>query len=80
LHNEVYRRTQTSPGGGWGGWAQLDGSTSSVAVEANRDGRLEIFNIGLLGEMYHRWQINPGGSWSGWSQLDGALHVTVQVV
>jgi surface antigen len=44
-----------------------------TALARNRDGRLELFGIGLLGELYHRWQLSPGGSWSAWSRMSGTV-------
>jgi hypothetical protein len=47
--------------------------TSSPAVAANFDGRLEVFARGTDDGLYHMWQLAPGAGWSGWETLDGAL-------
>jgi surface antigen len=71
---ELYHRWQTSPGGSWSSWRQLDGSVSGVAAETNADGRIELIALGLYGEVYRRAQTTPGGGWSGWQRLDGSVH------
>jgi surface antigen len=47
-------------------------ATGVTAAARNRDGRLELFGIGLAGEVFRRWQRSPGGSWSPWLRMDGA--------
>jgi hypothetical protein len=47
------------------------GGTASLA--RNKDGRLELFAVGLAGEVFHRWQVSPGGTWSSWARLDGTV-------
>lgn len=44
-----------------------------VAAARNKDGRLEVFAIGIHGSMFHIWQTTPGGSWSHWEDLGGLL-------
>ncbi len=44
-----------------------------VAVGSNKDGRLEVFGLGLNTAVYHNWQVKPNGGWSGWNSLNGAL-------
>ncbi len=76
--NNVYHAWQLTPGGGWSGWAILPGQLTSVAVEANADGRLEVFGSNARqpdgqNNVYHAWQLTPGGGWSGWAILPGYL-------
>lgn len=65
----LYHKWQTSPGGAWSHpvdqAARLADDIDIVAVEMNRDGRLEAFmrnskDLGLL----HAWQLSVGGPWS----------------
>jgi hypothetical protein len=45
-----------------------------MSAATNKDGRLEVFAVGLDKKLYHRWQQSPGGSWSAWNgQLGGSL-------
>jgi len=41
-----------------------------LSVAQNKDGRLEVFGIGMDDAVYHTWQLIPGGNWSGWKPLD----------
>jgi len=45
-------------------------SMKQFSVVQNKDGRLEVFGIGMDDSMYHIWQLTPGGNWSGWKPLD----------
>lgn len=56
-------------------WGSLGGViTSSIAVGANADGRLEVFVRGTDGALWHQWQTAPSsGPWSGWSSLGGGI-------
>jgi len=42
-----------------------------LAVGQNKDGRLEVFCIGLDDAIYHSSQLTPGGDWSAWKPLEG---------
>lgn len=39
-------------------------------VEANADGRLEIFGIGQNDNVWDNWQTSPSGGWHGWNNLN----------
>jgi Zn-dependent metalloprotease len=45
-------------------------SIKQLTVAQNKDGRLEVFGIGMDDSVYHIWQLAPGGNWSGWKPLD----------
>ncbi|MFM9542228.1 tectonin domain-containing protein, partial [Streptomyces turgidiscabies] len=70
---QIYTRSQTSIGGSWSAWVQLDGGLTQVAAETNANGRIELFGVNSAGQVWHRSQASPGGSWSAWIQFDGAL-------
>jgi hypothetical protein len=42
---------------------------TSLAMEANADGRIELFGVNAAGEIWLRYQMTPGGDWSGWRSL-----------
>jgi Zn-dependent metalloprotease len=46
-------------------------SAKQLAVAQNKDGRLEVFCIGLDDAIYHISQVTPGGDWSSWKPLEG---------
>jgi surface antigen len=69
----IYHKWQTSPGGGWSAWYQIEGGLSSIAAETNADGRIEIFGVNSAGNIYHKWQTSPSGGWSAWYQIEGGL-------
>ena len=48
-------------------------SILSLAVEANTDGRLELFTLSKNGEVWHIWQKSPNGNWSAWQSLNKPL-------
>jgi hypothetical protein len=65
---------QTSPGGGFSGWATYGGTTSTrwPDVALNKDGRLEVFTAGVGDRaLYHAWQNAPNSGWSGWAPFNG---------
>ncbi|MDX3455703.1 amidase, partial [Streptomyces sp. ME02-8801-2C] len=70
---QIWTRAQTSIGGGWSSWVQLDGGLTQVAAETNADGRIELFGVNSAGQVWHRSQSTPGGGWASWIQFDGAL-------
>lgn len=45
-------------------------SILSLAVEANIDGRLELFTLSKDGEVWHIWQKSPNDNWSAWQSLN----------
>jgi hypothetical protein len=59
---------------GWGVLAPLDASTplAGVTVGQNRDGRLEVFALGMDGTVRHIWQSAPNNGWSSWASLGEA--------
>jgi Zn-dependent metalloprotease len=43
-----------------------------ISVAQNKDGRLEVFCIGLDDTIYHSSQLSPGGGdWAAWKPLEG---------
>jgi hypothetical protein len=70
-HGALWHNWQTTPGGGWSGWNSLGGSIYWPLVEANSDGRLEVFARGPNEELLHIWQNGPAGTgWSDWYSLE----------
>lgn len=70
----LWHTWQTTPNGGWSGWASLGGGIlATPAIAANSDGRLEAFVQGTDGALWHNWQTTPNGAWSGWASLGGWL-------
>jgi hypothetical protein len=70
----IWHDWQTSVGGPWSGWEQMDGALSSIAVAKELDGRLEVFGANSGDGVFRMWQNQAGvDSWSGWTQFDGAL-------
>jgi hypothetical protein len=64
--------SQTTPGGGYGGFASLGGQITDPVVASNVDGRLEVFGIGADGAIVHTWQVAPNGGWAtGWASIGG---------
>ena len=56
------------------GFQSLGGAlTSRIAVGRNKDGRLEVFALGLDNALWHIWQTAPNNGWSGWASLGGSL-------
>ena len=41
----------------------------AVESGSNKDGRIEIFYIGLDDVLYHNWQLAPNGYWIGENPL-----------
>ncbi len=63
-----------NPGDGrWGSWGELSTSgyqVKQLVVQANLDGRLEVFAINLGDEVVHSYETSPGSdSWNGWSDF-----------
>jgi hypothetical protein len=92
---------QVNPGGAWSEWESLGvphpefrspdgrfvyGTMSSVpTVSRNRDGRLEVFAVGLrdiyTADLVHIWQpAANSGPWSGWASLGGNLKLVAPAV
>jgi len=56
------------------GWASRGAQlTSTPAVAANADGRLEAFGRGYDGALHHVWQTAASNGWAGWAAEGGAL-------
>ena len=55
-----------------GGAAAANSPVSSLAVDRDADGCLELFKIDADGVLRYRWQRQPGGDWSGWFSLSGS--------
>jgi hypothetical protein len=78
-NNQLYHKTQTSPGGStWTGWTSLGGgikADTSPAVARNTDGRLQVFVVGTNNQLYYKTQTSPGSAtWSSsWTSLGGTL-------
>jgi hypothetical protein len=64
--NGLWHIWETTPNGGWSGWASLGGViTSEPTVGRNADGRLEVFARGTDNALWHIWQTAPSaGPWS----------------
>jgi hypothetical protein len=73
MDHALWHRWQTTPGGGWAGWATLSGWIDTPVIARNADGRLEAFAIGMDHGLWHMWQTTPGGGWSGWTSLHGLV-------
>jgi hypothetical protein len=73
--NGLWHIWETTPNGGWSGWASLGGViTSEPTVGRNADGRLEVFARGTDNALWHIWQTAPrNGPWSGWASLGGVI-------
>jgi M6 family metalloprotease-like protein len=57
------------PNGNWNGQALFGGSAKQLAVGQRKNGRLEIFYVGLDDALYHRWQTNWSNAWSSQAAL-----------
>jgi hypothetical protein len=68
----VAQTSATDPNA-WGSLVNLGGGLNNApAVEANSDGRLEVFVTGLDNSIFHIWQTSPGGNaWSPFHGLGG---------
>ena len=72
---------QTTPGGGWSGWASLGtpgpGAASDVAVASDggqagsRAGCLEVVVVGSDQHLHQISQTAPGNGWGAWTDLGG---------
>src|SRR6266566_5168339 len=67
VNNEIWHIWQTAPNGTWSTSALLNKLAnasyySSIAVDENADGRLEVFTI-ADGALWHIWQTTAGGNW-----------------
>jgi|GEM_PF-6121444 len=66
---EIYHNWQTTPNGGWNGWANLQSGYGFVgaapATAQIYDGRLEVFAVGRDNNIWHNFVLS-GGGWSGW--------------
>jgi acylphosphatase len=73
--NGLWHIWETTPNGGWSGWASLGGViTSEPTVARNADGRLEVFARGTDNALWHIWQTAPSaGPWSAWASLGGVI-------
>ena len=61
----MYTTWQTSPGGGWAGFASLAGVVTTLPVITNNaDGRFELFARGTDNALWHRWQSAPSNGWN----------------
>lgn len=77
----VQHNWQTTPGGGWHGWASLGtpgpGAASDVAVASDdvqagsRAGCLEVLVVGSDQHLYQISQTTPGNGWGVWADLGG---------
>lgn len=76
----LWHRWQPQPSRGpWGGWSSLGKprgvALRRLAVDRNKDGRLQAFAIGDDYALWTSSQTAPGSqSWSGWSSLGGPGH------
>jgi hypothetical protein len=78
--NGLWHIWETTPNGGWSGWAPLGGViTSEPTVARNADGRLEVFARGTDNALWHIWQTAPSNGWSGWSSLGGVITSNVSI-
>jgi hypothetical protein len=76
INGAAFVNTQTSPGGGWGGWVSLGGSlpfANVISIGTNHDGRLEVFALGNDKQIHHAWQATPGGAWSAMLPMGGSF-------
>ena len=72
---------QNTPGGAWSDWASLGAPPNynlaqdpiQLVVEANSDGRLEVFVVDDF--LWHVWQNTPGGAWSDWASPSHPPHL-----
>src|SRR6266568_4710537 len=74
VNNEIWHIWQTAPNGTWSTLTLLNKLAnasyySSIAVDENADGRLEVFTVGTDGAFWHIWQTAPNGTWSSWAYL-----------
>jgi hypothetical protein len=77
--DQVWQRYQPTAGAdAWTGWGVFGGLLKAAALEANRNGTLDLYGVNSGGEVWHRWQILTGG-WSDWTSLGviGARSIAV---
>ncbi|MDX6693888.1 MAG: hypothetical protein QOF02_1491 [Blastocatellia bacterium] len=57
---------------GWSGQQSLGGAAKDIIAASNKDGRLEIFYIGMDNNIYHNWQDpKSANGWGGQQPLTG---------
>ncbi|OLB76523.1 MAG: hypothetical protein AUI14_18525 [Actinobacteria bacterium 13_2_20CM_2_71_6] len=75
----LWYKIQATPGSAtWStNYVGLGGNTlrkTSLVVQMNTDGRVELFGRGTNNAIWHRYQTTPGGSWNAdWVSLNGQL-------
>jgi predicted acylesterase/phospholipase RssA len=72
--NSVYGASETAPGSAtYGSWTQIGGAVEnageSLAVQANDDGRIQVFLIASGNLVYYAAETTPGGAFSPWTQI-----------
>ncbi len=75
-NGHVYRNWQTTPGGGWNGWADMGGGGNNLTRfwgVTQADGDLEVFVVGGNNAIWTDVQTSPGGNWGGWNSLGGTF-------
>jgi hypothetical protein len=53
-----------------GGWSQLDGLLSTIAVTRNVLGALTLFGVNSAGQLFSRDAVPGTSAWTAWMQLD----------
>ena len=67
----IVHNWQNYPKLDWHGAAPLGGRAKQITAGRNKDGRLEIFYVGVDDIIYHNWQKTPSGVWAGEAALGG---------
>lgn len=63
-------------------WASVPGQATSISAATSRDGRVELFHVGLDSNVYHAWQSAPGSAFGSWTSMGGGMmrHVAASSV
>src|SRR6266581_2613276 len=83
VNSEIWHIWQTAPNGTWSTSALLNKLAnasyySSIAVDENADGRLEVFII-AGGALWHIWQTTAGGNWYNTWFSSGKLSTSAEI-
>jgi len=71
---KVYRETQNSANGTWGGWVDMGGNATSDPVAVmNKTGGNSVFARFSDGNLYYCGQSDAGGAYSSWTSLGGPI-------
>ena len=74
----LWHRWQEKPRSGWSEWSEFGKPCRELAVDRNKDGRLEVFVMDG-DQAWHRWQVRRNAGWGDWHTLGAALPGVVQL-